>query len=429
MATRSKILFVAGLILLLHIPAKRFKEISKPVNNNYHLEKFYNKINWNDQQGIFAADLIHQTTSLVGEKIIMHPYNYLKLNISGVDFDFTPTETKTIYNDNLILHKQLNIFNPSLNTDTVFIGKDSLGIVTFTLKYSQVTDGPFTVSPDGKRLIVSSHYNGMDVIPIKVIYRKTYIPLDMVEFKWENDYPPYYVSQYYKNRNIITNEDIIDILNSYSNLSGDYFNENPKQLVCTDAVTLVIKTVGIDYPGLLQKYHITGNEYLQRYSLVLYRLLKKLDLTRNFIHYFMDGDVKKIYKYGRYKNLVAQNFGIDKLEPGQVMFYDRYFNSGPKTGKVQRFGIHSGLITDVIHGKIAKAAMVTSRSRKAPYDTLIMLDSDLNFPAWFGYRQHYLGSDETHEDLRYLVYAIMDFKSVLQKLRRINVQNNNIAVK
>ncbi len=96
---------------------------------------------------------------------------------------------------------------------------------------------------------------------------------------------------------------------------------------------------------------------------------------------------------------------------------------------MQRFAIHSALITDVVSGKIAKAAMVTSRSRKAPYDTLIMLNSDVNFPAWFGYRQHYLGSDETHEDLRYLVYAIMDFKSILQKLRGINLQSNKVATK
>ncbi len=330
MFIRGKILFAAGLILLLPFSSKRIEKKELSIPDNHNPDKFYNKISWNDQQGIFAADLIHQSTSLIGEKIIMNPYNYLKFNISGIDFDFTPTETKTIYNDNLILHKQLNIFNPSQNTDTVFIGKDSLGIVTFTVNRSQVTDGPFTVFADGKRLIVSTHYNGMDVIPIKVIYKKANTSLDMVEFKWENNYPPYYVSQYYKNRNIITNEDIVDILSSYSNLSGDYFNENAKRLVCTDAVTLVIKTIGIDYPGLLKKYHISGNEYLQRNSAVLYLLLKKLNLTDDFIHYFMRGDRKKIYEYGRYKNLTAENFGINKLEPGQVMFYDRYFNSGPK---------------------------------------------------------------------------------------------------
>ena len=108
------------------------------------------------------------------------------------------------------------------------------------------------------------------------------------------------------------------------------------------------------------------------------------------------------------------------------MLYDRYYNSGPKTGKVQRFDIHIALITDVIEGKISRAGMVTSRSRKPPYDTLIMLDSDVNFPAWFGYRQHYLGSDETHEDLRYLVYGIMDFKSIIQKLRGINISNTYV---
>lgn len=243
MLIRGKILFLIGIILLLPFSVKRNHRINIDESEPSPV-KYYNKISWNDQQGIFAADLINESTSLVGKKIIMYPHNYLKLNISGVDFDYTPTEVKSIYNENLTFSKQLILFNSSQNTDTVFISRDSSGIVTFKLTYSQVTNGPFTVFPEGKRLVVRSHYNHMDVIPLKVIYNKFTIPLDMVEFKWEKDYPPYYVSQYYINRNRITNKDIIDILNSYSNLSGDYFNENTKQLVCTDAVTLIIKTIG-----------------------------------------------------------------------------------------------------------------------------------------------------------------------------------------
>ncbi len=416
---RGKILLILGIILLLPFSVNKKHNILLLSNSHY-----YNKISWNDQQGVFAADLIHPATSLIGEKIIMYPYNYLRLNISGIDFDLTPTETKTIYNNDLTLDKQLNIFNGSQNIDTVSVGRDSAGIVSFTVSYSQITNGPFTAVPQNERLIVNSHYNGMDVIPLKIIYKIKKVPQDIVEFRWEPDYPPYYISQYYKNRNIISNRDIVEILNSYSNLGGDYFNQNPKELVCTDAVTLVIKTVGIDYPGLLKKYKITGNKYLQRNSGIMYLLLKKLGLVDDFIHYFMNGDRSKIYKYGRYRNLTAENFGIEKLEAGQVMFYDRYFNSGPQAGKIQRFDIHSALISEVTDDKISKAAMVTSRSRIPPYDSLIMLDSRVNFPAWFGYRQHYRGSDETKEDLRYLVYAVMDFPSIIQKLRGINAGEN-----
>ena len=101
----------------------------------------------------------------------MYPYNYLRLNISGIDFDLTPTETKTIYNNDLTLDKQLNIFNGSQNIDTVLVGRDSAGIVSFTVSYSQITNGPFTAVPQNERLIVNSHYNGMDVIPLKIIYK------------------------------------------------------------------------------------------------------------------------------------------------------------------------------------------------------------------------------------------------------------------
>jgi hypothetical protein len=423
MLKRGKIFLISGLIFFLPFSTRMVKNTIVKVTPGSLPEEYNDRINWNDLQGVFAAGLINPSTSLIGKKIIMYPYNFLKLNISGIDFNFTPTEIKTIYNKYFQFKKQLNIFNPSQNIDTISITKDSSGIINFNLRYSQITDGPFSVFPGREKLDVRSHYSMMDVIPIKIIYSKQNVHIDEVEIKWEPDYPPYYISQYYRNKNFITRKDIIDILNSYSNLNGDYFDQNAKQLVCTDAVILIIKTIGVDYAGLLNKYNIKGNEYLQRNADVMYLLLKKLNLIDDFVHYFMGGDRNKIYNFGRYKNLTAENFGIAKLEPGQVMFYDRYFNSGPKTGEVQRFGIHSALITEVVNGKIAKAGMVTSRSHKPPFDTLIMLNSDVNFPAWFGYRQHYLGSDETHEDLRYLVYAIMDFKSVLQRLRAINVLN------
>ena len=307
------------------------------------------------------------------------------------------------------------IFNSSNKESRTTIKYDSNSVLNIKTDFSEVRNGPFLISIENENLKVRSFYNTSDVIPMKVSSSK-----DEVEFKNEQNYPPYFVSKRLKEKDFISIGDAKWIMDAYENLYGDYFKVNYKGLVCTDAATLILKTTGIDLENELDRKSIGGNSYRQKNVSTIKSYVRSLDPEK--VHLFKGGDLEKVLKFGSYYDLTPENFGMEKFSPGQILLMTRFFNSGPKKGKIQSEDIHFGVVYDTKDGKITESSMVTSHTSEPPYNTEIQL-STIDFEDWYKKRSNYTGSDETTESLTYRIYGVMDW---IEAINQVKSENNKL---
>lgn len=345
-------------------------------------------------------------------QIILPPKTMLNLD-KGI-LDLNPTILKSVRYPKekpMVFEKFSYIYNNSPLEDTLRFSYTKDSVLTISTKRSLVRNGPFTIFPTSNGLEVKSSYGKYDVVPMKVFNGK-----ENIEVKDEKNYPPYYVSSEFTNKDSISSKDVQKILNSYVHLYGDYFRVNHKALVCTDVATLVMKTVGIDYGKELTKYHVFGNDYRQRNISVFKNFLKKRGIYDENIYYFMGRNLERIISSPGYDKLTPENFGMDNFSPGELLFFTRAYATGPLRKSLQREDVHFGIISEVKDNKIKESIMTTSSMRKAPYDKNISL-SKVNFQKWYKFRSKYTGSDETNETLTYRVYGIFDLVSAINSLK------------
>ncbi|PJE81132.1 hypothetical protein COU58_04165 [Candidatus Pacearchaeota archaeon CG10_big_fil_rev_8_21_14_0_10_32_42] len=335
----------------------------------------------------------------------------LNLNPDSLESVTYPSEKPVIFS------KFSYILNETDQTSKVKIMFDSNSVLNVTTDFSKVRNGPFLVIPENEELKVRSFYGIHNVIPMKVLIKKGEEVQDEIKFIDEKYYPPYFVSKKLADKDSLDYEEVKKILDSYENIYGDYFKMNYKALVCTDAATLILKTVGINLEEELDRNKIYGNSYRQKNVSVIKNYVNKIDPHK--IHLFKNGDLQKILKYGEYSDLIPENFGIKSFSPGQILLFTRFYNTGPKKGKIQREDVHFGVVYGVNEkgDNIIESSMVSSRKGEPPYDKLIQLTT-LDFKDWYKSRSHYTGSDETSESLTYRIYGIIDWIDTINKIKR-----------
>ncbi|MBU2612539.1 MAG: hypothetical protein KKB62_02350 [Nanoarchaeota archaeon] len=347
------------------------------------------------------------------------------LNLDNSLLDLSADSLKSVTypsSDPTIFSKTAYILNDSDHESRVKIEYDSSSVLNFSTDgISKIRNGPFMAFEENGILNVRSFYGPQNVIPMKVFLESGEKINDSLEFFDEKFYSPYFVSSRLAEKDSLTGEDMKWILDSYENLYGDYFKVNYKALVCTDAATLITKTAGIDLESELNKHKIYGNEYRQKNVATMKRYASKINPEN--INLFKGGDLEKILKYGNYSDLTPENFGMENFSPGQVLLFTRFYNTGPKKGKIQREDIHFGVIYDVGEGgnKITLSSMVSSRTSKPPYGNLIQLTT-VDFEEWYKARSNYTGSDETTESLTYRVYGIIDWLDVINQVKKESKQ-------
>ena len=351
------------------------------------------------------------------------------LNLDDPLLDFSPDSLKSITYpslDPIVFSKFAYILNDSNYESKVRLNYDSSSVLNFTTDgLSKIRNGPFMAFGEGGILNVRSFYGANNVLPMKVFLESEGKTKDKIEFFDEEFYSPYFVSERISKKDSLTGEDMKWILDSYENLYGDYFKINYKALVCTDAATLILKTAGIDLESELEKHKIYGNSYRQKNVATMKRYSKKLNPEN--VHIFKNGNLEQILKYGDYSDLTPENFGMEKFAPGQVLLFTRFYNTGPKKGKIQREDVHFGVIYDVNkeEDRITASSMVSSRTSKAPYNNLIQLTT-VNFEEWYKSRSNYTGSDETKEVLTYRVYGIIDWLGVINQVKKESVEKGSL---
>jgi hypothetical protein len=287
------------------------------------------------------------------------------------------------------------------------------------LENAAITNGPFTIyqERDNDHLSVRTSYGYFDAIPMKIILEKQGACLDTIETINEKDYPPYFVSYRLKNKENIGEKDIMWMLKAYENQKGDYFDLNDYDLVCSDIIGQILKTIGINYRGILKKNKISNIRYSQRNMSNFINLIEKEGLEEN-MHYYLENNDRDIFNIGGWVNLTPINFNIENFNLGQIVIFTRYFASGPDTGQTQRRNVHVGMISGLRDKMIDRVAMITSTSNIAPYTEQIKLYHGHDFQYWYDHlRSTYLGSDETSEALTYRVRMIIDFPEVLTYLK------------
>ncbi|MEM4637711.1 MAG: hypothetical protein QXK76_01625 [Candidatus Woesearchaeota archaeon] len=411
-------------IFLLTATALFINNINIQLKYENKKTELFNNLEEKDYFEIYAADKYAQII----------PANSLKrdLNISDLvlklipgetayidnpEIDLTPTITKTIYGKTLRLEKQVLLHNPSEQNEYVLIKKDQDGQLVFHINNSAVFNGPFVAYKENNKIRVSCAYELGDVVPLKVkLMDKNE---ESIIFVSKNNQPAYFISENMKYKKL-NGEDIIEMLKSYDNAYGDYFNTSPKTMVCTDQLTLPFLTSGIDLEQIIEKHKISGNEYKHRNINVILKLLDIYNVKNKYIHYFHNGDKKKIYAAEGYSALNPESFGINSFKAGQGIIFTRYYNDGPLKGQEQRTNVHVGVISEVNDGKIIKVSMVTSRAEKPPYDKKIMSTTDVDFYHWYeNLRREYVGSDETPHTLTYRVLAIIDLPEIINHFKNV----------
>jgi len=353
------------------------------------------------------------------------PRTLINLDSKLLNLESTVLESITYPNEEPTEFKKFGyLFNDSDKESITTINYDSNSVLNIKTDFSKVRNGPFIAFPENGKIKVRSFYGAFNVFPMKFTLEDGKNK-DEINFIDEKNYSPYYSSKRLSEKDSLTTEDIQEILDSYENLYGDYFKVNYKALVCTDAATSIIKTLGINLEKELDKNKIWGNSYRQKNVSVIKNYLKKKD--SNSGHLFQKGKLEKILKFGSYEDLTPENFGMENFIPGQIILLTRFYNSGPRKGKIQREDVHFGVIYGVEGNKIKEASMVTSHMKKPPYDGEIQL-STIDFEEWYKRRSNYTGSDETKESLTYRVYGIIDLPLVINQLKKEN-QKNSVNIK
>lgn len=417
-----KILFLTGLLTLIPSPETNFDLINflkksdkrKPPVVESVDPFFFRKKEKIEYFLPYNLKDINKNNSLEGTLIGVEPGK--KVLLEGNDFDFEKENSKTIFGKEKSFEKYLELKNNTKLHDWVKVDKDSFGRAVFNTSYTDIRDGPFVTSSNEGNLFVRSLYGNFDVIPSKIYLEKNGVKEDSLEIINEEFYPPYYISSRLKEKKELTSLDLLEVIGSYHNMEGDYFNSNHKELVCTDVATLLIKSVGLDYEKMIDRNKIPGNDFKQR-NIGIFRTVLEKEGYNKYVHYFKEGDKGKILREGVYENLTAENFGIDAIKPGQIMFLTRFYNTGKDKGKVQNWDAHLAAVTEVNNGLITKAAMVSSDSRKPPYDQNIRYRTDVDFKKWYEYRQDYMGSNETNESLRYRLYVLVEMDKILNEMK------------
>ena len=342
------------------------------------------------------------------------PKTFINLDSKLLNLESTVLESITYPNEEPTKFKKFGyIFNDSDKESITTLQYDSNSVLNIKTDFSKVRNGPFFAFPENGKIKVRSFYGTLNVFPMKFTIEDGKNK-DEINFIDEKNYPPYYVSERLSKKDSLNAEDVQEILDSYENLYGDYFKVNYKALVCTDAATSIIKTLGIDLEKELDKNKVWGNSYRQKNVSVIKNYFKKKD--SNSIHLFQKGKLEKILKFGSYEDLTPENFGMENFIPGQIILLTRFYNSGPRKGKIQREDVHFGVIYEVKDNKIREASMVTSHMKTPPYDGEIQL-STIDFEDWYKKRSNYTGSDETKESLTYRVYGIIDLPLVINQLK------------
>lgn len=359
--------------------------------------------------------------SIIGQTIAIEPFETIFLENSGLDT--ATTRTKTINGKIIELPKSLGILNPTANTEYVEVSDDGRGKPLFNIENVAILNGSFVAYSTKKDVEVRCAYGLSDVIPISITSDK-FKDSDTIRFVQDSNSPPYFISSKLREKKEITGNDIFEVMKSYENMLGDYFNTSPKTLVCTDQLILPMLAAGINIESLMTKYRIPGNSYKHRNINSLLSLLDAMGVAEQNVHNFMDGDKKKIFDSEGYDLIIPENFGLEKFEEGMGVIFTRYYLTGPNKGKEQRTNVHLGMISEVKGNKITKVAMVTSRSSKPPYTNNIMSSLDNDFKYWYdGLRSEYIGSDETSEALTYRVKFILDVPKIATSLKAISDNN------
>ncbi|MDP3966214.1 MAG: hypothetical protein Q8Q04_01650 [archaeon] len=339
------------------------------------------------------------------------------LNLDGELINLSPTVVTSVTyppESPISFSKFAYVFNETDRISNVKIFLDSNSVLNITTDFSKVRNGPFLASPNEDKIEVSSFYGTNNVLPMKVFTGKN--KGEVITFIDEKNYPPYFISERLAKKDSITNKDITGILNSYSNLYGDYFRVNHKSLVCTDAATLILKTAGINFKNELEKVNIRGGSYLERNITSIMRLLEKNNLS-DYVYTFKEGKLENVLKDCTYENLTPKNFGMQEFSPGQILIFSRFYNSGPKKGKIQKTIVHMGVIYDTDGQKVKEISSVSSHSSTPPYDKNIMMGVT-DFEKWYEIRSNYTGSDETNESLTYRVYKILDLPKAINEIKK-----------
>lgn len=420
-----KLMFLTGTLSLIQFPNTKL--------SNSDISKFFKNIDKRQKPTIESIDLLIKTDKqvkdylpytlrpisefepLIGNLIGALPET--KILLQGSDVNLEPSKIKSIFGNILTFDKSLLAYNSTKMHDWLKIESDKNNNPIIYTSRTNIRNGPFEIYIENDGLFVRSNYGNWDVIPGKVILQKKSINIDSLEIVKEPFYPVHYVSSRLKSKEKIEGLDLLEIIGSYHNLKGDYFDYNHKNLVCIDIATLPIKTLGFDYKKMIEDAKIPGNEYKQRKISVFRTLLDKLNYSKH-THYFMNKNLNELEKFGTYENITAKNFGINELTPGQIIMFTRIYNSGPFKGKIQKLDVHFAIISEVNNNLITKAAMISSTSTKPPYTEHMMLQTEIDFKKWYEYRQDYRGSDETSESLKYRITGIIDFVSVINEMKK-----------
>jgi hypothetical protein len=351
------------------------------------------------------------------------PHSILNLNSGLVNYSPDSLVSVTYpFKSPTVFYKFAYLYNNSDSKSKASLSYDDSELIVRTDGVSEVRNGPFLVySKDGKKLDVKSFYGTDDVVPMKVILEREGSPEDSLRFVDEWNYPPYFVLSRFSKKDSIDWKDAKEILGFYENLYGDYFKINYKALVCSDPVTLIMKTAGIDLEKELSQAHMGGNSYRQKSPAIIKNYIERIGLSKD-IHLFEGGNLEKILNSDSYSDVNPENFGIKRFYPGQVLLFTRFYKNGPMKGKVQRGDVHMGIIYKTDGDMIKEASMVTSHMTEPPYNKDIML-TNVNFRKWYGYLRNYTGSDETPYTLTYRVYGIIDWLDVINHIKSRDKDN------
>ncbi|MCR4327656.1 MAG: hypothetical protein NUV46_03690 [Nanoarchaeota archaeon] len=415
----KKTSLVTLMTLLFAVPNPQFRNFEGEKNlpiqnlskeslrNHYFSTNYLSKFNLSEN---FTLEKGKEVVLNIPKRSLLNLDDYLlNLNSDSLKSVTYPSEKPVIFS------KFSYILNETDQTSKVKIMLDSNSVLNVTTDFSKVRNGPFLATPENEELKVRSFYGVHNVIPMKVLLKKGEVVQDEIEFIDEEHYSPYFVSKKLANKDSLNSEDVKKILDSYENIYGDYFKVNYKALVCTDAATLILKTVGINLEEELDRNKVYGNSYRQKNVSVIKNYVNKMDPHK--IHLFKEGNLQNILRYGEYSDLIPENFGIKNFSPGQILLFTRFYSTGPNKGRIQREDVHFGVVYEVNEkgNKIIESSMVSSRKGEPPYDKLIQLTT-LDFEDWYKSRSNYNGSDETNESLTYRVYGVIDWIDAINKI-------------
>ncbi|MEM4152999.1 MAG: hypothetical protein QXK80_02710 [Candidatus Pacearchaeota archaeon] len=355
-----------------------------------------------DLSEIFEDDILDKKFIVLGNwkvKIPMMQYINLK-----------PEKVRALNGKKITLEKKLEFLHEKWQEKGSVVFEMIQDTLTTTMENLALINGPFTIKSYLNKTEIHSNYGDFVPIPMKII-----TPHDTIEIINERNYPPYFISYKLKNKKEINGKDILEIIKAYENQKGDYFNVNDKHLVCSDIISHVIKTLGIDYKKLLKENKLTYEGYFQRNIPSLINLIEKRELN-HLVHYFLDNDDKKIFELESWENLKPENFNLESFKVGQLIVFTRYFASGPNKGKCQKRLAHVGIISESEKDIIKRVAMVTSVG-KPPYTDNIKMYLGHDFKAWYESRLVYTGSDETKDTLTYRIRKIIEFPELVTELK------------